>query len=84
VEPLPEPADLGSDPVTHGSVVRGATDPSHHAGQNGGGEPGSIDGLVVTCGRGSVRLLRVQPEGKAAMLAAAWRNGAGDVDRLGT
>ncbi len=77
VEPL-------ADPSNPGSVPRGATEPSHHAGQNGGGMPGALDGTVVACGEGSVELIEVQPEGKAAMSADAWRRGAGArVERLG-
>jgi methionyl-tRNA formyltransferase len=40
--------------------------------------PGAIDGVVVAAGDGTgVELLSVQPEGKGAMEARAWRNGAG-------
>lgn len=40
-------------------------------------QPGSIDGVVVGCGDGrGLELVEVQPEGKGAMAAAAWRNGA--------
>jgi methionyl-tRNA formyltransferase len=35
-----------------------------------------IGDLVVGCGQGSLQLDRVQPEGKPAMAAAAWANGA--------
>jgi methionyl-tRNA formyltransferase len=38
--------------------------------------PGVIDGAIVGAGRGAIELLEVQPEGKAAQPAAAWRNGA--------
>jgi len=42
-----------------------------------GGEPGTIDGLLVTCGDGgAVELVEVKPEGKGAQPAKAWRNGA--------
>jgi len=34
------------------------------------------DGVTVACGDGAVTLLTVQPEGKTAMSAAAWANGA--------
>ncbi|MGA1419382.1 MAG: methionyl-tRNA formyltransferase [Ilumatobacteraceae bacterium] len=34
------------------------------------------DGVTVACGDGAVTLLVVQPEGKTAMSAAAWANGA--------
>jgi len=40
------------------------------------GAVGSLDQLVVTSGRGGLRLLLVQPEGKAVMTAEAWANGA--------
>jgi methionyl-tRNA formyltransferase len=40
------------------------------------GPPGTIDGTTVATGAGSVELLRVQPEGRAAIDAGAWRNGA--------
>ena len=38
--------------------------------------PGAIDGLRVGTGDGAVELVEVQPEGKAPMAAADWRNGA--------
>ena len=39
--------------------------------------PGAVDGVVVGCGDGrGVELVEVQPEGKPAMAAVAWRNGA--------
>lgn len=49
------------------------------------GAIGSIDQLVVTSGRGGLRLLVVQPEGKAEMTAEAWANGARPLqgERLG-
>ena len=37
--------------------------------------PGALDGADVGTGDGSLRLVTVQPEGKAAMPAAAWLNG---------
>jgi methionyl-tRNA formyltransferase len=40
------------------------------------GPAGSLDGLVVATGAGSLELRRVQPEGKGPQDAAAWRNGA--------
>ena len=46
------------------------------------GEPGSLDGDIVYCGEGALRLLRVQPEGKPRMDVADWLNGV-DLDRLG-
>ena len=36
----------------------------------------SVDGLEVTCGRGIVRLVDVQPEGRGVMSSVDWRNGA--------
>ncbi|MBV9042656.1 MAG: methionyl-tRNA formyltransferase [Acidimicrobiia bacterium] len=38
--------------------------------------PGAIDGLRVGAGDGALELVEVQPEGKAAMPASAWVNGA--------
>lgn len=38
--------------------------------------PGQLDGVVVGAGRGALELVEVQPEGRAAMGAAAWINGA--------
>lgn len=45
------------------------------------GQPGMIigDGLTIACGEGSVRLLEVQREGKAAMSATDFVRGAGDL-----
>ena len=40
------------------------------------GPPGTIEGTTVSTGEGALELLQVQPEGKAAQPAAAWRNGA--------
>lgn len=39
-------------------------------------EPGAVDGLRVGTADGALELVEVQPEGKAAMAAAAWLNGA--------
>lgn len=49
------------------------------------GEPGSIDGVLVATGEGSLRLVTVQPEGKKPMAADAWINGVqpSAADRLG-
>lgn len=49
------------------------------------GQPGSLDGVEVACGVGSLELVVVQPEGKARQEAIAWRNGARPTsdDRLG-
>ena len=38
--------------------------------------PGQLDGTTVGTGRGGLELLDVQPEGRAAQPASAWRNGA--------
>jgi len=38
--------------------------------------PGRLDGVVVGTGDGALRLLVVQPEGRARIDAGAWRNGA--------
>jgi methionyl-tRNA formyltransferase len=50
-----------------------------------GPAPGTLAGDEVATGSGRLRLLTVQPEGKPAMPAAAWRHGAhpGPGDRLG-
>ena len=52
---------------------------------SGQGIPGSVDGLAVACGEGAVKLLVVQPEGKAKQEANSWKNGARvtSTDRLG-
>lgn len=38
--------------------------------------PGALDGVVVGTGQGALRLVTVQPEGKAPVAAAEWRRGA--------
>ncbi len=50
-----------------------------------GGEPGSVHGDHVVTGSGSLRLLRVQPEGRAVLDAGDWVRGArpGAGERLG-
>lgn len=50
-----------------------------------GGDPGSVDGDLVTTGAGALRLVTVQPEGKPAMPWPAFANGARptSADRLG-
>lgn len=40
------------------------------------GPPGTIEGARVACGDGALELVEVQPEGRAAQPADAWRNGA--------
>ena len=49
-------------------------------------EPGQLDGLDVGTGRGRLRLVEVQPEGKARQRATDWRNGARPTadERLGS
>jgi methionyl-tRNA formyltransferase len=39
-------------------------------------DPGAVDGLRVGAAGGAIELVEVQPEGKAPMAAADWRNGA--------
>ncbi len=48
--------------------------------------PGAVDGERVGTGHGALVLREVQPEGRAPMAAAAWRNGARITpgERLGT
>lgn len=64
--------------VLRATVVQGAA----------AGEPGTFatDGLTVATASGGLALVEVQPEGKPAQPADAWRNGArpGPADRLGT
>lgn len=43
---------------------------------DGPAAPGSIDGVTVQTGGGTLELVEVQPEGKARTDASAWRNGA--------
>jgi methionyl-tRNA formyltransferase len=40
------------------------------------GAPGQLHGVEVACGEDALRLVVVQPEGRPAMSADAWRNGA--------
>ena len=47
-----------------------------HDGAPVSGPPGSLEGAIVTTGRGGLELLVVQPEGRAPMDAQAWRRGA--------
>ena len=42
----------------------------------GGGPPGRLEGDVVATGRGGLRLLTVQPEGRGPVPAADWIRGA--------
>jgi methionyl-tRNA formyltransferase len=44
--------------------------------EGGPSGPGTIEATTVRTGRGALELIQVQPEGKAAQPAAAWRNGA--------
>lgn len=52
----------------------------------GDGEPGSVaqlsNGVVVSCGTGSLRLVSVQPEGRGVMPAESWYRGLRSFDRL--
>ena len=70
-------------------LVSGADDPRDLASGEGGPSvapaPGELAGDRVGTGAGALRLLEVQPDGKARQDAAAWRNGArpGADDRLG-
>jgi methionyl-tRNA formyltransferase len=50
-----------------------------------GPDPGVLEGVVVGTADGGLELLEVQPEGRAPISAAAWRNGARPVagERLG-
>ncbi|MEM7287956.1 MAG: methionyl-tRNA formyltransferase [Actinomycetota bacterium] len=43
----------------------------------GDGGPGSVDGIVVHTGEGSLALIEVQPEGKPRRRASDWANGVG-------
>jgi methionyl-tRNA formyltransferase len=65
-------------------VVRATPGPA----AEGTGAPGTLlaDGVTVATGDGTLRLVEVQPEGKAPQPAEAWRNGArpGPDDRLGS
>ena len=38
--------------------------------------PGSLDGIMVSCGEGALELRVVQPEGRARQNAIDWRNGS--------
>lgn len=51
--------------------------PDDHGTDDAGSEvPGTLHSDRVTCGHGSLQLIEVQPEGKAAMASDAWTNGA--------
>lgn len=65
--------------VSHGTV-------SHVTVSDGTVSPGTVWGTAVVCGDGDVlELQTVQPQGKAAIDAAAWANGArADGERLGS
>lgn len=49
------------------------------------GDPGTMHGLSVACGKSALELVEVQPEGRGRQAASAWRNGArpADGERLG-
>jgi methionyl-tRNA formyltransferase len=60
-------------------IASAAHDPGQLAGEPiaiAAHEPGQLAGVDVACGEGAVRLVVVQPEGRAPMSAEAWRNGA--------
>jgi methionyl-tRNA formyltransferase len=82
----PDPARSGVDHLPRAAPQGGARHARPRATEPG--PPGTIgaDGLTVATGAGSLRLVEVQPEGKAPQPADAWRNGArpGPDDRLGT
>jgi methionyl-tRNA formyltransferase len=44
--------------------------------EDGPSRPGTAEATTVVTGEGALELVQVQPEGKAAQPAAAWRNGA--------
>jgi methionyl-tRNA formyltransferase len=50
------------------------------------GSPGTVEGCIVSCGEGSLRLEQVQPEGKGPRSAEEWLRGArlAPDDLLGT
>ncbi len=49
---------------------------AHSSDQGAGGGPGTLVGAEVITARGSLHLLRVQPEGRAALAADDWVRGA--------
>jgi methionyl-tRNA formyltransferase len=53
---------------------------------SGAGIPGELHGDAVVTGRGSLRLLRVQPESRSPMSAEEWLRGVRPAasERLGT
>jgi methionyl-tRNA formyltransferase len=55
-------------------------------GEARGGIPGEMHGEEVVTGRGSLRLLRVQPESRSPMSADEWLRGVRPAagERLGT
>lgn len=74
-----------ADPADQGGVVepgdRGAAaDTADPGGPLGVGRPGraagELDGVLVGTGKGALELIEVQPEGRPAMAAQAWVNGA--------
>jgi methionyl-tRNA formyltransferase len=67
-------------------VLAAEPDPDLAAGSAAPLAPGELDGDRVGTGEDTLRLLTVQPEGKAAMAASDWRNGARvqPGERLGT
>ncbi len=64
-------AELVTGPDHHGEV-----EPDGRATIDIVPEPGALDADRVGTGSGALRLLEVQPDGKARQAASAWRNGA--------
>ncbi|HET9689561.1 MAG TPA: methionyl-tRNA formyltransferase [Acidimicrobiales bacterium] len=65
--------------VVHADVADTAEAGGADAGALGelrGAPPGTLAGDLLATGRGALRLVRVQPEGRRAQPAAEWRNGA--------
>lgn len=80
-------AAVVGEPCPKGDVgrVAGSRQSERSEGADPGIEPGILDGTRVATGQGWLELLRVKPEGKAAIEATAWVNGArlGPEARLG-
>ena len=64
-----------------GEVDRGdASGSALEVGVGRRGRPGELDGDEVATGDGGLRLVQVQPEGKAPTDARSWANGARPAD----
>jgi methionyl-tRNA formyltransferase len=73
-EPVADPVAAGG---TAGGAAAGGTAGGVAAGGTAGGvAAGELEGTVVRTIEGGLELLTVQPEGKAPLAGAAWRNGA--------